>query len=74
MCTREDTANVSVYLGLGVYLNMPIDDAMVFLRKRAEMLGKKREVLIQKACHIKANIKLMYEVCHECTSGRAVVI
>ena len=51
-----------MYLGLGVYLEMPVDDAVVYIRKRRDMLEQRRSLLIQKASHIKANIRLLYEV------------
>jgi hypothetical protein len=58
----DDTEKANVYLGLGVYMEMPIQDASVYLGKRKEMLHQKRLVLIEKANLIKANIKLVYEV------------
>lgn len=57
----EDTSTVSVYLGLGVYLDMPIDEAMVFLEKRRQILESKRQSVGDRVSLINAHIKLVLE-------------
>lgn len=57
----EDTSTVSVYLGLGVYLDMPIDEAMVFLEKRRQILESKKQSVGDRVSLINAHIKLVLE-------------
>jgi prefoldin subunit 5 len=57
----EDTSNVYVYLGLGIYLQMTREEAIAFIGKRQKVLEGKRTVLIEKASTIKAHIKLVLE-------------
>ena len=56
-----DTSQVSVYLGLGIYLEMSREEAVNFIEKREKILESRREVLLQKASNIKAHIKLVLE-------------
>lgn len=57
----EDTRTVSVYLGLGIYLEMSREEAIDFISKQEQFLESKRRALLQKACAIKAHIKLVLE-------------
>jgi len=57
----EDTSRVSVYLGLGIYLEMSRDEAIEYIDKREKVLESKRKILLEKASNIKAHIKLVLE-------------
>ena len=67
-CDRNDVENVNVYLGLGIYLQMSLSDGRLFLQNRKHILQQKRDALIERANHIKAHIRLVYEVSETCDS------
>lgn len=64
----DDPDSVMVYLGLGFYVQMSLNDALSFLDQRKSMLQKRRENYALIASKINANIKLVLEGLRELQS------
>lgn len=57
----DDPSSAIVYLGLGFYLQMTLEEALDFLSKRKSMLELKRKSFATAASKINANIRLVLE-------------
>lgn len=64
----DDPNSALVYLGLGFYLEMTLDEALNFLTERKSMLQKRRDSYAVIVSKINANIKLVLEGLRELQS------
>lgn len=60
--SRNDTKHVLMFCGLGIYLQMTVDDAIEFSEKREKVMEDKLNIIVSEASKIKATMKLVLEV------------
>lgn len=56
-----DTSHIIVCIGMGLYLEMPLEKALDFIGEKLEHLNEKTQYLNQSAAEIKARMKLVLE-------------
>eukprot|EP01130_Rhizamoeba_saxonica_P018651 TRINITY_DN9405_c0_g1_i1.p1 TRINITY_DN9405_c0_g1~~TRINITY_DN9405_c0_g1_i1.p1 ORF type:complete len:195 (-),score=34.22 TRINITY_DN9405_c0_g1_i1:16-600(-) len=60
-----DTSKVVVNVGLDFYFEFSLDEALVFIEQKEQLLNKKAEILTNKSMMIKSQIKMMLHMIHE---------
>ncbi|XP_074599270.1 uxt prefoldin-like subunit [Brevipalpus obovatus] len=58
-CTIPQTDKIIVFIGLGLYMEFSLQEALIFIEKRCKYLDQCLEKLSEQACSIKAHIKVM---------------
>ena len=61
----QDYSRIIVAIGLGFYLEMQLDEAVVFIDKKVAVLTKEAEQLSEQASQINARIKMVLGALHE---------
>lgn len=59
---RKDPSKIYINVGLGYYVEFPLEEALVHIDRQTEKLNSAAETLAKESASIKAHIKLVLEV------------
>eukprot|EP00918_Siedleckia_nematoides_P075925 GHVU01166127.1.p1 GENE.GHVU01166127.1~~GHVU01166127.1.p1 ORF type:complete len:146 (-),score=35.91 GHVU01166127.1:746-1183(-) len=62
-----DMSNIFVEVGMGFFLEMPLDAALAFMHKKRELILSKMKIWDSKAAKIKAHIQMFLDAIHALT-------